>query len=171
MEQVFASVIKERLVAALLAIVGSAAVILSLRQTEVTVIHLQEYVLVPLFAGAIILLDHYPIHLLRGTKVSLTNLPIFLSAALLYAPLALLAIGAGLLAANLLARVERGLLPRDIVSTAGQWLLTAYLGYRIVHLFIPSLHWQVSRLGLLSLCALSFLLLDFLVFSLSQSFV
>lgn len=171
MEQVPERVIKERLVAAFLAIMGACAVVLSKEDTPGTISYFQEYVFVILFAFAIILADRYPIHLLRGTKVSLINLPIFLSTVLLRAPLVMIAIGVGLLCANLLARVERGLLPRDIVSTVGQWLFTAFFGYRIVHLALPGVHWQASALGLLFLCALSFLLLDFIVFSLSQSFI
>jgi len=163
--------IKERLVAAFLAIIGTCAVVLSMAGARGEISYFQEYVFVILFAVAIILADHYPIHLLRGTKVSLINLPIFLSAVLLRAPLVMVAIGVGLLCANLLARVERGLLPRDIVSTIGQWLFTAFLGYCIVHLALPGIHGQASALVLLFLCALSFLLLDFIIFSISQSFI
>jgi HD-GYP domain-containing protein (c-di-GMP phosphodiesterase class II) len=171
MEQIPERETKERLVATFLAVAGACAVQLSLANARGITSYFQEYVFVILFAIAIILADRYPIHLLRGTKVSLINLPIFLSSVLLRAPLAMIAIGVGLLCANLLARVERGLLPRDIVSTMGQWLFTAFLGYRIVHLTLPGFHWQVSALGLLFLCALSFLLLDFIIFSLSQSFI
>jgi HD-GYP domain-containing protein (c-di-GMP phosphodiesterase class II) len=171
MENILNRSIKERLVAATLAMAGIYSVIVSWIDTDWSKIRFQEYVLVLLFAGAIILVDHYPIHLLRGTKVSLINLPIFLSAALLHAPLVILATGVGLLVANLLACVERGLLPRDIVSTVGHWLFMAFLGYRIVHLSTPGVQWYTSRMGLLLLSALSFLLLDFLVFSLSQSFI
>jgi HD-GYP domain-containing protein (c-di-GMP phosphodiesterase class II) len=171
MEQMPERITKERLVATCLAIAGICAVQLSLTDAHGITSYFQEYVFVILFAIAIILADRYPIHLLRGTKVSLINLPIFLSAVLLRVPLAMIAIGVGLLCANLLARVERGLLPRDIVSTMGQWLFTAFLGYRIVHLTLPGLHWYASALGLLFLCALSFLLLDFIIFSLSQSFI
>ena len=171
MEQMPERVIKERLVAAFLAVMGTCAVVLSVENAPGTISYFQEYVFVILFAVAIILADRYPIHLLRGTKVSLINLPIFLSAALLRAPLVMIAIGVGLLCANLLARVERGLLPRDIVSTMGQWLFTAFIGHRIIHLTLPGFLWQASALGLLFLCALSFLLLDFIIFSLSQSFI
>jgi HD-GYP domain-containing protein (c-di-GMP phosphodiesterase class II) len=171
MEQMPDRVIKERLVAAFLAIMGTCAVVLCMADAPGTIIYFQEYVFVILFAVVIILADRYPIHLLRGTKASLINLPIFLSAVLLRAPLVMIAIGVGLLCANLLARVKRGLLTRDIVSTIGQWLFTAFLGYRIVHLALPGVHWHASALGLLFLCALSFLLLDFIIFSLSQSFI
>jgi hypothetical protein len=171
MEEAPERVIKERFVAILLTVAGMYAVVLSLAGTPVTVIHFREYVLVILFTGAIILTDRYPIHLLRGTKVSLTNLPIFLSVALLRVPLVMIATGMGLLVANLLARLERGLLPRDIISMIGQWLFTAFLGYQIIHLSLPGLPWHISKLGLLFLSAFLFLLLDFVVFSLSQSFI
>ncbi len=171
MEQISGSVLKERFVSTLLAILGGCVVVLSLAHKESSGIHLWEYMLVVLFAGAIILLDHYPIHLLRGTKVSLVNLPIFLSATLLHGPLVLVATGVGLLVAYLLARAERGLLPRDILAGLGQWLFTAFLGYRIVHLTFPGWPWHVSKLSLLLLCALMFLLLDFFTFFVSQSLI
>ena len=165
------NVTKERVSAAILAIVGAYVALLSLTHAGGTVLHLREYALVIMFVGAIILMDHYPIHLLRGAKVSLINLPIFLSTVLLPLRLVIIATGAGLLVASLLARVERGLLPRDIVSTIGQWLFAAFWGYQVVHLTIPGPLWHLSRLGLLLMAAFLFLFLDFLVFSLSQSFV
>ncbi len=171
MEQTPKKVVRERAVAILLVIAGTYALALSLSNMKVTNIYTREYLLAISFAGAIILADHYPIHLLRGTKISLINLPIFLSAVLLSAPLAIIVTGVGLLVAYLLARVERGLLPRDIASTVGQWMFTAFLGYQIVHLTLPGSHWHTSRLSLLLLCAFSFLLIDFVVFSLSQSFI
>jgi len=171
MEQTPKKVVRERAVAILLVIAGTYALALSLSNMKVTNIYTREYLLAISFAGAIILADHYPIHLLRGTKISLINLPIFLSAVLLSAPLAIIVTGVGLLVAYLLARVERGLLPRDIASTVGQWMFTAFLGYQIVHVTLPGLHLHTSRLSLLLLCAFSFLLIDFVVFSLSQSFI
>ncbi len=115
--------IRERLIAVILAILGISAFFLSLRNAEATNIHFQEYLLALLFTGTIVLADRFPIHLLRGTKTSLINIPIFLLAVLLPAPLAILAICAGLLIKDLLARAERGLLPRDIASTIGQWMI------------------------------------------------
>lgn len=171
MEQTPEMVLRERVVASLLTAAGTYAFALSLRNMEVAAIPSGEYLLAFLFAGAIILANQYPIHLLRGTKISLINLPVFLSAVLLAAPLAMLATGTGLLVANLLTRAERGVLPRDIVSTVGQWMLTAFLGYQIVHLTFPGSYWYASRISLLLLCTLSFLLVDFIVFSLSQSFI
>jgi len=171
MEQPSEMVHRERVVTALLAVAGTYALALSLRNIEVSNIYAREYLLALLFAGAIVLADHFPIHLLRGTKLSLINLPIFLSAVLISAPLAILATGFGLLVANILARVERGLLPRDIASTVGQWMFTAFLGYKIIHLSLPEFPGHTTRLGLLLLCAFSFLLIDFVAFSLSQSFI
>jgi HD-GYP domain-containing protein (c-di-GMP phosphodiesterase class II) len=171
MKQMPEMVFKERLVAVFLAAAGIYVFVLSLRNLNMANIAAEEYLLAFLFAGAIVLANQYPIHLLRGTKLSLINLPIFLSAVLLSAPLAILATGAGVLVANMVTRAERGLLPRDIASTVGQWMFTVFLGYQIVHLTLPGFHGHASRFSLLLLCTFSFLLIDFLIFSLSQSFI
>ena len=171
MEQPRETVLRERVVTVLLVITGISALVLSLRNIAVFNLRSVEYLLGFLFAGAIVLADEYPIHLMRGTKVSMINLPIFLAAVLLPAPLAILATGAGLLIANMRARVERGLLPRDIASVVSQWMFTAFLGYQIIHLTLPSIDGHTSRLGLLLLCASVFLFIDLIVFSLLQSFM
>lgn len=170
MEQTSPTVIRERIVASFLVLLGFYSLAGSLAITSLHEIQTQEVVLAALFAGAIILADHFPIHIKRGMKASLVNLPIFLSAVLLPAPLAVLATGASLLVADLLARVERGLLPRDIASTAGQWMFTTFLGYQIVHQNLPGIGGNASMYALLLLCGFSFLLVDLLIFSLSQSF-
>jgi HD-GYP domain-containing protein (c-di-GMP phosphodiesterase class II) len=171
MEQPPDTVLRERVVAALLVITGIAALVLSLKDVDLFQLRVVDYLLALLFAGAIVLADQYPIHLMRGTKLIFINLPIFLAAVLLPAPLAVLATGAGLLIANLRARVERGLLPRDIASTVSQWMFTAFLGYQIVHLTLPGILTSPSRLVLLFVGAFLFLFLDLVLFSLSQSFV
>jgi HD-GYP domain-containing protein (c-di-GMP phosphodiesterase class II) len=162
---------RERVVAGLLVVAGILAFMRSLSGMDIATIPSGEYLLAFLFAGSIVVANRYPIHLLRGTKLSLINPPIFLSAVLLPAPLAILAAGAGLLVANICTRAERGLLPRDIASMVGQWMFTVFLGFQIVHLTLPGLHGPASKFSLLLLCALSFILIDFIVFSLSQSFV
>jgi HD-GYP domain-containing protein (c-di-GMP phosphodiesterase class II) len=171
MEQTSNKVIRERFFTFLLAMAALYTFLLSLRSVEWMNIRFQVYILVLLFAGSIIIADQYRIHLLRGTKATLINLPIFLSTALLPVPLAVFATGAGLLVANLLTRVDRGLFPRDIVSTVSQWMLTVYLGYQILQLDLSGLHAVVSRLELLLLCGFSFLLIDLSLFSISQSSV
>lgn len=171
MVQIPNTVLRERVVAGLLSVAGTLAFMQSLNRVETNVLGSGEYLLAFLFAGSIVVANQYPIHLLRGTKLSLINLPIFLSSALLPAPLAIFTVGAGLLVANIRTRVERGLLPRDIASTVGQWMLTVFLGYHIVHLTLPGFHEHSYRLSVLILCAVSFILIDFLVFSLCQSFV
>lgn len=162
--------LRERIAASLLAAAGIYAFVESVRGVQAAMIRPQEYLLAFLFAGTIVLADRYPIHLLRGTKLSLINLPIFLSAVLLSAPLAILAAGCGLLVANILSRLERGLLPRDIASTIGQWMFTVFLGYQIIHLDMSGFHGYATRFSLLLLCAISFMLIDFIVFSILQSF-
>src|SRR5918996_220053 len=106
MEQTPEMVLRERIIAALLTVAGTYSFALSLQNMEVAAIPSGEYLLAFLFAGAIILANQYPIHLLRGTKLSLINLPIFLSVVLLSAPLAVFAVGIGVLFAHLLTRVE-----------------------------------------------------------------
>src|SRR5688572_5310772 len=160
---------RERMIALFLAIAGMYALLRSLTSVQWPDIPFQEYLLAFLFAGFMIFADRYPIHLLRGTKLSLVNLPIFLCTALLSAPLAIAATGVGLLTANFLSRVERGLLPRDIASTVGQWMWTVYLGYQIVHLDRLGLQAHLTRLELLLFCAFSFVFIDFIVFSISQA--
>jgi HD-GYP domain-containing protein (c-di-GMP phosphodiesterase class II) len=163
--------IKENVVAIFLAAAGIYVFLLSLKDVKPTDIPYPEYLLALLFIGSMILADHYPIHLLRGTKLSFTNLSIFLSTALLSGPLAILAAAIGLSIANVLARTERGLLARDILSTVGQWMLTVYLGYQLIHLDVSGIHVPISSLDLLLLCAFVFLFMDFSVFSLCQSLI
>jgi HD-GYP domain-containing protein (c-di-GMP phosphodiesterase class II) len=162
---------RERVFAFFLGMAGLYAFLLSLRHFQWLNMPLQAYLLAFLFSAFMIFADRYPIHLLRGTKLSLINLPIFLSTTLLSAPLAIAATAVGLLTANFLGKVERGLLPRDIIFTVGQWMLTVYLGYQIVHLDRLGLQAHQTRLELLLFCAFSFLLLDFVIFSISQALI
>ena len=162
---------RERMITLFLAIAGIQAFLLSLKSVQWSEIPVQEYLLTSLFAGFLIFADRYPIHLLRGTKLSLINLPIFLSTTLLSAPLAVAGTGIGLLTANFLGKAERGLLPRDIISTVGQWMWTVYLGYQIVHLDRLGLQAHLTRLELLLFCAFSFLFIDFVIFCISQALI
>jgi HD-GYP domain-containing protein (c-di-GMP phosphodiesterase class II) len=171
MKQSSSMVFRERIFAALLLGTGAWTLVLSLKNVEASSIHFREYGLTLFLAAVMVVLDRYPIHLLRGTKLSLVNLPMFLLPVLVPAPLAILAIGAALFIANILARAERGLLPRDIAATVGQWMFTAFVGNQIIHLSLPGIHGPTSRLTLLLLCAISFILIDFFVFSLSQAFM
>lgn len=164
----FGTATKERIVAGFLALLGAGSFAWSLTVNGPPHFLLGEVLLAIFFAGAINLADRYPIHIQRGTKISLTNLPIFLLAVLLPAPLAISATGVGLLVSNLHARAERGLLPRDILSTLGQWMFITFLGNWVSHLSLPGTG-NILRDGLLIPSALTFLLGDFLVFSLSQS--
>jgi HD-GYP domain-containing protein (c-di-GMP phosphodiesterase class II) len=169
MEQSSNRVIRESIIAALLAVAGAYTFWLSLRGISARNLPTHEYFLMLFFAGCIVAADRFPIHLLRGTKLSLVNLPIFLATGLLAAPVAIVATGIGLLIANLLARAERGLLLRDIAASVGQWMATVYLGHQIVRLDQFGLQTPLPRFEILLLCAFFFLLIDFLVFSLSQA--
>jgi HD-GYP domain-containing protein (c-di-GMP phosphodiesterase class II) len=162
---------RERAIAFILALAGMYTFLLSLISAQWPNIPPEEYLLALLFTGFMIFADRYLIHLLRGTKLSLINLPIFLSTTLLSAPLAIAATGVGLLTANFLGKAERGLMPRDIISTVGQWMCTVYLGYQIVHLDRLGLQSHLTRLELLLFCAFSFLFIDFIIFSISQALI
>lgn len=154
---------------AIFVMAGLYVLLLSFRSAELTRVPVQEYLLTLLLAASIIVTDRFPIHLLRGTKLSLVTLPLFLATALLSAPFAIVTTGLGLVVANLLARVERGMLPRDIASTVGQWMLTVFWGSQLLHADLFEFSGRVSRLELLLLCALSFLLIDFVVFAITQA--
>lgn len=166
MEQVSKKAVREVVAASILTMGAVYAFFLSLRDIPGSDIPSREYSLAILFTGSIILADRYPIHLLRGTKLSLINLPIFLATALLPAPFALAGTGLGLLVANSIAREERGLFPRDMAATASQWMLTVFLGNHILQLGAQG---SASRLVLLFLAALAFLFIDFGFFSLLQA--
>lgn len=171
MENTDQTISRERIFAGFLTLLGLYALTHAIVMTRGSKITPGEILLASVFCSAIILADRFPIHLARGTKASLVNLPIFLATVLLAAPLAVLSTGAGLLIADHRAREERGLLTRDLVSTAGQWMFTSFLGHQIVHLSLPGVSGSASSYGLLLLCALSFLFVDAFIFSLSQSFV
>ena len=165
------AIARERIFAGFLTLLGLYAFSHSIIVAGRSRVEPSEILLAISFCGAIILADRFPIHLARGTKASLVNLPIFLSAVLLPATLAVLATGIGLLAADFLARTERGLFARDFLSTDGQWMFTSFVGYQIVHLSLPGISDSASSYGLLLLCAFFFLFVDAFIFSLSQSFV
>lgn len=171
MDKTDQTIVRERIFAGFLTLLGLYAFAHSIVVAGRSKVAASEIILAILFCGAIILADRFPIHLARGTKASLVNLPIFLSAVLLPAPLVVLATGAGLLVADYLARIERGLLARDFLSTAGQWMFTSFVGYQIVHLSLPGVSGSGANYGLLLLCAFFFLFMDAVIFSLSQSFV
>ena len=166
MERTSKKVIREGVIASFLTVGALYAFFLSLGDISGADSTPGDYFLAILCTGSIILADRYPIHLFRGTKLSLINLPIFLATAMLSAPLAIAVTGLGLVVANSVACEERGLLPRDIAATVSQWMLTVFLGNQILQLGMAG---YPSRLALLFLCAFCFLLIDFSFFSISQA--
>jgi HD-GYP domain-containing protein (c-di-GMP phosphodiesterase class II) len=165
MEQRSKKAMREFAVASFLALGAIYTFSLSVTDTLGSNIPPREYFLAIVFTASIVLADRYPIHLLCGTKLSLINLPIFLATVLLSTPLAIAVTGVGLVAANSLAREERGLFLRDIAKTASQWMLTVSLGAQILRLGADG---HPPKLVLLFLCAFSFLFIDFSFFSLRQ---
>jgi len=171
MDQQSETVLREKVIAMLLGLAGLSVFALSIAETPWMSLKLAQILPAVLLTGAVILADQYPIHLGRGTKASLTSLPIYLGAVLLPAPIAIFAAGGGLLSSNLQSRADRGLLPRDIVSTTGQWMVIAFLGHQVNHLSIPGLDGHFARFILLGASALAFLVADFTIFSLTNSFI
>jgi len=171
MQQESALIRREKQAAIFFALAGFLVLVLSLRQAPVFLLQPDQLLLAAVFAAALILADGFPIHLGRGTKLSLTSIPIYLMAVLLPASLAVLAVGAGFLIAYFRARSERGYLIRDIALDAGRWMLTTYLGYQVIHFNIPWLSLHTSIIIQLAAGALTFLVADFAGFSLSNSFV
>jgi putative nucleotidyltransferase with HDIG domain len=162
---------RERVIASLLALAGLSSLILSFSRAAQSDFQTSNLLLAVVFIGFVILADHFPIHLTRATKISMTSLPIFLGTALLPPPLAILVAGFGMLIAEIKSRVERGTLPRDIAATTGQWMTTVLLGSLILHLNIPWLPDSSARFSLLVAAALAFLLVDFTTFAMSNSFI
>ena len=162
---------RERSIAFLLAMLGGGSLAWSWMASPPSHASVLEFLLALAFGGAIILADNYPVHILRGTKVSLINLPIFLSAVLLPAPLAICATGAGLFVAHMRMRAERGLFPRDIIGIMGQWMFIAFVGNSMAHLPLRAMHSDMLKDGLLFVSAVVFLLIDFLLFAFSQSVI
>ena len=119
----------------------------------------------------VILADNFPIHLGRGTKLCFTTLPLYLASVLLPVSLAVLVTAVGFLIAYIRSRPSRGYLLRDIVMDVGRWMLTIYLGYQVIYLSIPWLSFNTGRYVLLVAGALTLLILDFVGFSFSNSFI
>ncbi len=171
MELKFETETKERLVASLFALTGFTVMALSIWNAPFAVYRFEQFLLSVIFAAMVVVSDIFPIHLGRGTKLAMTNLPVFLGAALLPAPLAVISAGVGFLIAQLRSRSERGTLPRDIALDVGRWMLTVYLGYQVIHMDLPWLPEQTSRLVFLLAGALTFLLVDFTGFSIFNSLI
>lgn len=171
MSQPSATVYRERVIAVVLGLAGFLVLTVSVAETPWSSLKPLQILLAVLLAGMVILADQYPIHLGHRTKAAMTSLPIYLGVVFLPAPLAILVGGVGMLVSNLLARTERGLLPRDFASTVGQWMFIAFIGSQINLLTIPGLDQHTERFFLLTASALAFLFLDFTIFSLSNSFI
>jgi HD-GYP domain-containing protein (c-di-GMP phosphodiesterase class II) len=169
MERTSTADIRQKIWAGLFFLLGLSTFVGSLGQAGN--LRLRDFLLTTLLVGAIVLADHFPLQLSRGTRASLVYLPIFLSAVFLPVPLAVLAVGTGLFVGGFLARLERGLFLSDLLSTAGQWMFTAFLGYQILHMTLSGSPKNPPGASILLLCACAFLLADLFIFSLSRSFV
>lgn len=82
---------------------------------------------------ALFLATRFPIHVRHNLKLIVMTLPLFLMAALLSPPLAAVTAGASILAFQLDARKRMGLLPTDIATSVGRWIVTVGVGSAIAH--------------------------------------
>lgn len=162
---------REQVIAFLLAMAGLFALFTSFLRASQADFQIAKITIGVMLAALIILADHFPIHLTRGTKISMTSLPIYLGAVFLPAPLAVLGTGAGMLIAEIRSMPQRGTLFRDVAATAGQWMTVSLLGSLVAHLNIPGYPAGTVRFPLLVAAALTFLVTDFTVFSLTNSFI
>lgn len=162
---------REQTVTFLLTLAGLFALFMSFTWAPRADFQITHIFMSAALAGLVILAENFPIHLARGTKISMTSLPIYLGAVFLPAPLAVLTAGLGICIAEIRARSQRGTLPGDIAATTGQWMTASFAGSLVAHLDIPGYPSGDVRLPLLVAAALTFLVTDFTVFSLTNSFV
>lgn len=125
-------------------------------------ISLPDLILALILVAAIVLADRYPIHVRYATKVSMTSVPLFLSAALLPRPVAMLAGVAGMFLAGFLMRKERGMLPIDFITDPSRWAIILFVAGSVVHL-IPRTE-ELSLLLVIASAAIMFCA-DVLTFS------
>ena len=169
MQKLLNTTIRERIAAAMLALLGAGSFVAAGMESRANQLRIDQALLAAALSAAIIVADQFPIHILRGTKVSLINVPILLSVVLIPAPLAIASTGAGLLIANLRGRKERGLLPRDIIGTLGQWMFSVYLATRMAQLIPSTGNPELVHYAVLFTCVLTLLLSDFFIFAISQA--
>ena len=160
--------IKEKRLAIGMALAGGAVLFLSWQGVRAIELSLEQILVAGSLTGAIILADRYPIHLLRGTKVSMVSIPIYLAVALLPIPLAVTAAGTGILLADLAARSQRGLTTADLFMNTGRWIVIGFVGCQIAHRNVSA---PIDHMLLLLACAVTLLIADFISFSLSLAFV
>jgi putative nucleotidyltransferase with HDIG domain len=162
---------REQVIAFLLALAGLFALFISFTRVPKAEFQIAHIAMSAALAGLVILADHFPIHLTRGTKISMISLPIYLGAVFLPAPLAVLTAGFGICIAEIRSMPQRGTLPRDIAATTGQWMTASLVGSLVMNLNIPGRTAGTASFPLLVATALTFLVMDFTMFSLTNSFI
>lgn len=107
----------------------------------------QSLLLAALLLVAFLAAMRFPIHVRHNVKLMVSTLQLYLMAALLPPPLAALTAGIGWLIFALMRRNEMKLLPSDIATLVGRYIVTIYLTSMIAHLARGSA--PVSALALL----------------------
>lgn len=172
MEQDAASTLrKERLVSVLLFLAGLTALLAAFHEKPWGYNRVDQILAALLFTGVVVFVDQFPIHLARGMKASLTNVPIYLGAVLLAPPLAVLVAGSGMLIAETRARKARSLYVRDIVATTGQWMVITYVSSLSFSIQLTGVPGGIDKIASLVIGASAFLILDIFFFALSTTFI
>jgi putative nucleotidyltransferase with HDIG domain len=162
---------KEQAIASILALAGLFALVVSFTRSSQADFQPIKILLSVMLVGFVFLANHFPIHLTRGTKISMTSLPIYLGTVFLPAPLAILTAGCGMFIAEIKSMSERGNLIRDVIATTGQWMIIPLLGSLVMNLDISGRSGTSISFSLLVAAALIFLTMDFTIFSLSNSLI
>lgn len=85
-------------------------------------------IITPFFLiGGTIAAARFPIHLRQNTKLMMTTVPLFLMAALLPTPIAVLGVGAAMLSVGIMLQPHVGTTAPDIGSSTGRWMINAWL--------------------------------------------
>lgn len=98
---------------------------------------LSAAVLAVFLLAGLVLSYQFPIHLRPHSKVYMGSVPLYLMAALLPPPLAVLAAGLGIAVGNLRVRSRHALPLAAIASDAGRWMAVMAIGSSIAHAMAP----------------------------------
>ena len=106
--------------------------------SRATLLHPRDLVLVGALVAGVVVAQRFPIHVRENAKVSMTEIPLYLLAALLTPPLAATAAFCGLLVGELSVRKQRGGYYSDVASQVGRFTVVVYLGSLVAHAPSPN---------------------------------
>jgi hypothetical protein len=105
---------------------------------SIFVISARDFVLLILVV-AVVLAEHFPIHVRENTKVQMTTAPIYLIAVLYPPAIAAAAAGFAMLTGELTVRRQKGNYPSDIATDVGRWMIAALAGSEAIRVLAPNI--------------------------------